>query len=130
MGIVIRNIVLEKLNYVKTPKAPDNTTYSYQIRIGNNLNEEDHTAQVMVELEMNEKDGNLKIECCMVGLFELPEDMPLSVDDFLHVNAPAAIFPYMREIVSNLMARSGLKPAFIPMFNFKEMHEKKSQHKE
>lgn len=127
MGIVIKNIVLEKLNFKKTLLAPDNTTYNYRFRIGNKLDENDKTAQVMLELEMSGKDDGLKVEICMVGLFELPEHMPLPTEDFLNINAPAAIFPYIREIVSNLMLRANLNPVFVPMINFKEVYENKQK---
>lgn len=127
MGIPIKNIFLTELNFVRTPEVPDKINYTYTINVGAQVND-NHIAQVFVELKILEKElKSLKIDCCMVGLFDLThiEDMPFSTEDFLYINAPAIIFPYLRETVSNLTLRAGIKPLIIPTFNFKEMREKK-----
>ena len=65
----------------------------------------------------------------MVGVFDLTntKELTVSVNDFLYINAPTIIFPYLRETVSSMTLRAGIKPLIIPTFNFKEMREKNQQ---
>ena len=127
MSIPIKNIFLTELNFVRTPNVPDKLNYTYTINVGANVDKATNISNVMVKLEILEKEqASLKITCCMIGVFDLTnvKNLPISVDDFLYINAPTVIFPYLREIVSNMTLRAGIKPLIIPTFNFKEMRDK------
>lgn len=129
MSIPIRNIFLTELDFVRTPYVPENINYSYTINVGATINDE-NIGRVIVKIDILEKEKkSLRIKCCMVGLFDLTniKDLPVSLDDFLYVNAPAIIFPYLRETISSMTLRAGIKPLIIPTFNFKEMRDKKKQ---
>lgn len=53
-----------------------------------------------------------------VGVFEADVDDPnMPLEDFIVVNAPAQIFPYAREYLSNLSMRSNIQPIILPPFN-------------
>jgi len=130
MSIPIKNIFMTELNFVRSPNVPDKINYTYTINVGANVDKETNLSNVMVKLEILEKEQkSLKIVCCMVGVFDLTnaKEMPVSINDFLYVNAPAIIFPYLREIVSNMTLRAGIKPLIVPTFDFKEMREKNQQ---
>lgn len=127
MGIPIKNIFLTDLNFTRTPNIPDKINFTYTINVGAKINES-NIGQVTVKLDVFEKDKNsFKISCCMVGIFDLSDfkNDSLSIDDFLYINAPATIFPFLRETVSNTTMRASMPVLIIPTFNFKEMHDKK-----
>ena len=127
MSIPIKNIFMTELNFVRSPNVPDKINYTYTINVGANVDKETNLSNVMVKLEILEKEQkSLKIVCCMVGVFDLTnaKEIPVPINDFLYVNAPAIIFPYLREIVSNMTLRAGIKPLIVPTFDFKEMREK------
>lgn len=131
MGIPIINIFLSELNFGRTPEVPENINFTYTISVGAKV-DDSSIGQVNVKLEVFEKNTNsFNISCCMVGLFDLSDikDVPVSTDEFLYVNAPAIIFPYLRELVSNITLRGSMKPLLIPSCNFKEMREQKQQEK-
>lgn len=54
----------------------------------------------------------------MVGSFKQIGSPELKKEDFASVNAPAIIYPYMREFISSIALRSGLGGVFIPPLNF------------
>ncbi len=60
------------------------------------------------------------LRATMEGLFE-GEQEGLPLDLFASVNAPAILFPYLRETVSNLTARSGHPALLLPTVNFVEL---------
>jgi len=54
----------------------------------------------------------------MVGAFEFQPNKQLQVEDFAAINAPAIIFPFIREHLSNLSVKAGLQPIMIHPINF------------
>ena len=130
MSIPIKNIFMTEMNFVRSQNVPDKINYTYTINVGANVDKETNISNVVVKLEILEKEQNsLKIVCCMVGVFDLTntKELTVSVNDFLYINAPTIIFPYLRETVSSMTLRAGIKPLIIPTFNFKEMREKNQQ---
>lgn len=128
MGISITNIVLTELKFYRNPVLPDDMDYSYHLELGTTYEEGDASAQVFLKITIQEKSKNLELTCCMLGDFRIENhaSSPLPIDTFLHVNAPAMIYPYMREIISTTTQRAGLKkPLYIPVFNFKALYDRK-----
>ncbi|HAV92719.1 TPA: hypothetical protein DCW38_06015 [candidate division WOR-3 bacterium] len=61
----------------------------------------------------------------MIGLFSTDSANPnLDLEDFSKNNAPAIIFPYIREFVSNISSRTGLQPIILPPMNIIKMMKK------
>lgn len=54
----------------------------------------------------------------MVGVFEKIGEPILDVNEFGNVNGAAIIFPYIREHLTNLSAKSGIGLIVLPPFNF------------
>jgi preprotein translocase subunit SecB len=80
--------------------------------------------EIKVELRVSTPDSTqaawpFLFDVRMVGLFEADIDLEDTViDQFVRVNCPAIIFPYVREIVSNLTQRAGFPPLYLPVINF------------
>lgn len=55
----------------------------------------------------------------MVGIFEKYGEPPLSEDVFKKINAPAIIYPFIREHLHNLCLKSGISNVLLPTVNFK-----------
>ncbi|MCD6201588.1 MAG: protein-export chaperone SecB [Bacteroidales bacterium] len=63
----------------------------------------------------------------MLGIFEFGDNPKLSIEDFGHINAPAIIFPYIREHLSNVSMKAGIQPILLPPINFVQLAKKKSK---
>lgn len=52
------------------------------------------------------------------GLFELHGEKSEFFRSFCYINAPALIYPYIRETVFSLPGKAGIQPINLPPFNF------------
>jgi preprotein translocase subunit SecB len=130
MGIPIKNIFITELSFQRAPEVSTPLKYSFKVQIGSSVDEDKKTAQVNLKLELSETTRKeVTLTCCRIGLFDITEkdEMPISLDEFLSINAPALVFPYLRETVTNITLHSGINPIFIPTINFKEIRDKKQE---
>ncbi|MCK9452687.1 MAG: protein-export chaperone SecB [Bacteroidales bacterium] len=63
----------------------------------------------------------------MLGVFEYGEELTLSLDNFANINAPAIIFPFIREHLSNVSMKAGIQPILLPPINFVELAKDKKK---
>jgi preprotein translocase subunit SecB len=78
---------------------------------------------VVVELQLTFKEADkliLETKVQMMGIFE-PSDWndPL-LEDFANINAPAIIYPFVREHIASLTTKAKT-PYILPPFNFVEL---------
>lgn len=67
---------------------------------------------------VGEAETNFGLEAAMTAHFERVEGPNvISIEDFAKVNGPALIVPYLRELVTNLTARSRHGPIIFPTVN-------------
>ncbi len=52
--------------------------------------------------------------------FVVPEYPPVPVDIFLKTNAPAIVYPFLREHLFSLIVKAGMKPFLLDTVNFLE----------
>lgn len=65
----------------------------------------------------------LKIEIDSVGYFNFENLDRDSLSNFLFVNAPAILFPYLRAYISSLTTLSGIRPIVLPTLNLTSLRE-------
>jgi preprotein translocase subunit SecB len=80
---------------------------------------------VAVELKFRNKEDKIVLDTFvqMVGVFEPSEKNTFSVEDFATINAPAIIYPFVREHANNLTSKSEF-PFLLPPVNFVELAKK------
>ena len=117
-GISIENVFLKELHFIRKnaiPQKPELTmSFEYDISISpakDKLNYE-LTCKIQDEKEL------FNVQCTMIGLFSViagNENMDLA--DFSRLNAPALIFPYIRETIASTSIKAGIPPVIIPPIN-------------
>lgn len=65
----------------------------------------------------------LKIEIDSIGYFNFENLDKDSLSNFLFVNAPAILFPYLRAYISSLTTLSGIRPIILPTLNLTSLRE-------
>ncbi len=83
---------------------------------------EDNKFAVMLLLRFKGKQDTKQIcfsNIKMVGVFEKIGEPALAEDKFKAVNAPAIIYPFIREHLHNLCLKSGIANVLLPTVNFK-----------
>lgn len=79
------------------------------------LDRSNKTFKLDLLISISENTGNLKIEVLISGDFIFHEETNL--ENFLYVNAPALMFPYVRSYITALTALSGISPITLPTMN-------------
>lgn len=78
-----------------------------------------YVVEVKVMLSgMHETQPVFTMEVRMVGTFEKFGNPSISDDQFVNVNAPAIIFPFIREHIANLALKGGIGIILLPPMNF------------
>ena len=68
-------------------------------------------------LSIEERESFL-LSVTMVGIFEIIKEIPFDKDEFLNINAPTIIYPYIRQHVRTLSLEAGISPILLPVINF------------
>jgi preprotein translocase subunit SecB len=64
----------------------------------------------------------LEITVITAGIFKKTGEMTQEfINDFANINAPAIIFPFVRETVANISMKAGVQPIIIQPVNFIEL---------
>jgi preprotein translocase subunit SecB len=99
---------------------------NYNIETGYDVAEEKLFAWLGIKVEgLVENDKPMySIEVRMVGVFTYNPDADLPLEKFANINAPAIIFPFIREQIATISLKSGIKPTvLLPPINFVKMAE-------
>ena len=126
-----------KLNSVQFLKV-DLRVESFNVEITENLNSEKFTLNtlyndkdstafgIQFEIILKQSDNfYLDIRAIAHFLTDKPYSQEFLDSDFVHVNAPAIAFPYIRTFISNFTLNSGYNPVILPPYNFVEMYRQK-----
>jgi preprotein translocase subunit SecB len=54
----------------------------------------------------------------MIGVFSLPKESAIPIGQFAKVNAPAIIFPFIREHLASLSVKANINPILLQPVNF------------
>lgn len=105
-----------------------NTDIDHQIEIDVHVGvPEDKVVQTLVSADYLQKHGNDTLVRCRVsfiGAFECNNGLPKNeLEKFGHINGAAIVFPFLREQLSSLMVKSGLKAIVLPPYNFVERYK-------
>lgn len=97
---------------------------SHEINISSEAHESTPEGQFGVTLQLEFKGKQMTHIVCtatikMIGIFEKNGEPPLPEDIFKKINAPAIIYPFIREHLHNICLKAGISNIFLPTVNFK-----------
>jgi len=126
---------IEKL-YVKDlsleiPSAPqaflERETPSVDIQLHHNSNlVEDGLFQTVLTVTVTAKIGDktlFLVEVAQAGLFTLRNIPQQDMDAVLGIACPNILFPYVREVVSDIVVRAGFPPVVLNPVNFEALYQ-------
>lgn len=77
--------------------------------------------------QVNNEKTYVEGKVAMVGYFKKSGELPDSVlQSFCEINAPAILFPFVREAFASLSLKSGLRPILLQPINFVEVDKETS----
>lgn len=94
-----------------------------ELNISKNFEKDEFGVFLTIDLKQEYGGKNLvELHVTSVGVFKKNGDISdEATNSFCDVNAPAIIFPFVREIIANLSVKGGLQPIIIQPINFVEL---------
>jgi preprotein translocase subunit SecB len=117
-GISFDDIILKELVFSR--KEGFSEKPELDVKLGANVSFSPDEDRLIFEMSCKIKDKKefFKIKCTMIGFFSIikgKENMGLK--EYSNLNAPAAIFPYIRETIASTTTMAGIPPVLIPPIN-------------
>lgn len=78
---------------------------------------------VNIEIELFDKENQLFFKMISVGIFHYDTTNEKDLLDFMSINGPAIIFPYIRSFISSFTALSGFDTVTLPTLNLSGFKE-------
>ena len=134
----IVNIILLESYFKREPLIDFNVEITNTINLEKDIslndtpNNPEGVATILVNLIMELQgiqNESLKVYECKVkisGIFEKSGESDLNQEMFANINAPAIIYPFVREQIANLALKAGIGSIFIPPVNFFKIDKKDS----
>jgi len=127
-GINFENIILKDLSFTRKPEMLNKLELS--IELDNNISFSEKKDKLTYELicSINDANDSFKINCTMVGIFSIiSEEKNMDLTQFANNNAPALIFPYIREIIATTTLKAGIQSVLMPPLNIYALINKKNK---
>ena len=138
MNLVVHNVYTKSLTF-EAPNSPSifssdwDPRLTFDMKLSNKVLVEglyEFVISVSVKVELasikksiqQPKETAFIIKVQQAGIFS-PEGLPggEQVDDILRRTAPRILFPYIREVVSNIVAKGGFPQLILPPMSFEEI---------
>lgn len=124
----VKDISLEFPAAPQIFKSTDNNTLQLGLNNGYKIIEENiYEVELMINVSVlsPQEKTVLLIECKYAGLFEIKNVATDDLQTLLNVHSLEALFPYAREVISNLSTKTTLAPILLPLTNFASFYQQK-----
>ncbi len=136
-GISFDKIIFEKINFEANPEFKhENINNGLDVDISlNAVAKIDESLNLLVlELETsvfkNTKNRPFYIFIKAIGFFSVKNKDDVSIfEEFSKVNAPAIIFPFVRETIADLTLKAGFSPLLLPPINIRALVARENKKK-
>lgn len=115
--IKVLAITPASIHFTLNADKVENSEMALSVGLRGGSSEDGKNAVVFLDVEIHHKDhkGPYALSITMRGDFEKASEGPLDWKPFVEVNGPAIIFPYVRELISNITTRTGISVVLPPM---------------
>ena len=128
LNILLIESAFKRASYIDF--SSENVHNNIDIDIHNSITE--NILGVTVTLKFNTTIEDIEVissKIKMTGNFEFSNNTNIPLEDFGNINAPAIIFPFIREHLSNVSMKAGIQPILLPPINFVNLAKKKKKQK-
>lgn len=118
-GISFDGVILVREDFFRDYEVDEDAKINLKFKAINNIQEESATVELETELELTSDNKTaLRLNCNFVGFFSIDKDNEnMEMEDYIKNNAPALIFPYIREHISSVTTKAGIRPVLLPPIN-------------
>jgi preprotein translocase subunit SecB len=117
-GISFDAVFLKELVFTRKNEFPKKYELNTKVDTKASFSQGDEKMNLEMTCAINDDEGIVNIKCTMIGVFSIikgSENMSLRV--FAQHNAPALLFPYIRETIASTSTKAGLPAILLPPIN-------------
>ncbi|HUX73380.1 MAG TPA: protein-export chaperone SecB [Steroidobacteraceae bacterium] len=128
--VTLQNVYLKDCSYESPngPRLPSNQAWEPKFQLNMNTTTEELAADVRevlltVTLEAKQADATLYlVEVKQAGVFTVVGASPPDLKRFVGSFCPSVLFPYAREVISDLITKGGFPGFLLPLVNFDALY--------
>lgn len=113
-------------SYIEIPEEGDSNK-RLNINISPSGKRENDTFLLMLNVNIQDKEGLLKVEVDIIATFKFSNIQEDKLGGYFLGNAPAIVFPYVRAYISALSSLSGIKTIILPTLNMTSLAKELSE---
>ncbi|WP_022948285.1 protein-export chaperone SecB [Methylohalobius crimeensis] len=130
----IQKLYIKDLSF-ETPNSPNIFTQRWEPQVEFNLSNKAQSLQdnlyevvltVTVTVKLGETTAYL-VEVAQAGIFNVQGFGEEELEPLLEIYCPNVLFPYAREVVTDLSGKGGFMPMILPPVNFEAIYAQKKQ---
>jgi preprotein translocase subunit SecB len=129
--LYVKDLSLESPNSPSIFLERENPNIDLQLNTQSHLMEEglyEVTVTVTVTAKLPEKDKVMfLIEAKQAGIFQVRNLPPDELESVLAIICPNILYPYLREVVSNMAIHAGFTPVLLNPINFEALYQQQKQ---
>ena len=129
--LYVKDLSLESPNSPSIFLERENPNIDLQLNTQSILMEEglyEVTVTVTVTAKLPEKDKVMfLIEAKQAGIFQVRNLPPEELESVLAIICPNILYPYLREVVSNMAIHAGFTPVLLNPINFEALYQQQKQ---
>lgn len=110
INFVVPKFLFEKLSIEKEDD-------SFEIKPQAVINREKGQFHINIDIEINDSENSFLLKMFAVGIFEFEVEKEEYLLNFMSINGPAIIFPYIRSFISSFTSLSGFDTITLPTLN-------------
>lgn len=118
-GISFDSIMLVKENFWRGYNVPEESEPKLEFGLTWNIENNKYVVGLSTTLKLIHEEAEvLVLENEFIGLFSIIECSPnMDIEQYVKNNSAALMFPYVREHISAITQKSGVKPVLLPPIN-------------
>ena len=117
-GISFDDIILKELVFSRKEGFSERPVFQINLEASVSISQDEDKLAYEMSCGIKDEKEFFNIKCAMIGFFSVIKgEENMGLKEYSNLNAPAAIFPYIREIIASTTTRAGIPPVVIPPVN-------------
>lgn len=118
-GISFNSIMLVKEGFWRDYDVPEETIPDFNIGFGWSVQENNYIVELSTSLRLlHQEQEKLKLDSTFIGVFSVIDNNEnMNIEEYIKSNSAALMFPYIREHISTITQKAGIRPVLLPPIN-------------
>lgn len=120
-GINFDGIILTEEKFWRDYSIPEDLSIDLEFQSSNSIEDNKATVEVFTNFKLvDDTQEFLTLDLKFVGFFSTIEDEEnMNIEKFIKDNSLALMYPYIREHITNITSKTGIKPVILPPINLR-----------